>query len=270
MSLLVHACVGVACCFLAAGPGPVPEPAGQATLCELPVTLASLSVPERERPIRVEEPEPRPSEPLVLDDIPPVEPDAVSLPAPPQEALLEVPPPEAPEAPAAWVMEAAPPSVVVFAVEAPRGAAPAAPAAVEPSPSAVFPPCSEEPAAAAGASPAPQVADRPAAEAPQAPADGGESAPGPSAPPTACAGNAPPAYPRLARRQGHEGVVVLRARISPSGACMSVAILRSSGHTELDEAAVEAVRAWQFRPALVGGKPVEAELQIPIRFRLTD
>jgi protein TonB len=65
-------------------------------------------------------------------------------------------------------------------------------------------------------------------------------------------------------------VVVLNARVSATGACLSIAVLRSSGHPELDEAAVEAVRNWRFSPALREGAPVEVELEIPIRFRLTD
>ncbi len=262
VSLLVHACVGVACCFLAAGSGSVPEPAGQATPCELPVTLASYCEPERERPIRVEDPEPRPSEPLVLEESPPVEPDTVSLPAPSEEPPVEVAPPAVPEAPAAWRMAASPPPVAPLAIEAR--------AAEEPPPAATLPHCSQEPAVSDALPAGPPAEELPLVEPPEPSTSRAESARGPSAPATPRAGNVPPAYPRLARRQGHEGLVVVSARVSASGGCVAVAILRSSGHGELDEAAAEAVRAWQFRPALLDGAPVEAELEIPIRFRLTD
>ncbi|MFW6162471.1 MAG: energy transducer TonB, partial [Planctomycetota bacterium] len=49
-----------------------------------------------------------------------------------------------------------------------------------------------------------------------------------------------------------------------------VRVARSSGHAVLDEAAVAAVRRWRFTPARAGGAAVTAEVEIPIRFRLSD
>jgi protein TonB len=49
-----------------------------------------------------------------------------------------------------------------------------------------------------------------------------------------------------------------------------VLVKQSSGHAVLDEAALAAVRAWRFEPATLNGAPVEAEAEVPIRFKLTD
>lgn len=82
-------------------------------------------------------------------------------------------------------------------------------------------------------------------------------------------GNLKPVYPLIARRQGWEGRVVIRAWVGPDGRCESAVIHVSSGHGALDEAAREAVLTWKFRPASRGGIPCKATLDIPFEFRLT-
>ncbi len=82
--------------------------------------------------------------------------------------------------------------------------------------------------------------------------------------------NAPPRYPYLARRQGQEGRVVLRVRVSAGGDPMSVRVRQSSGYRRLDDAAVKAVGTWRFTPARRGGIPVAGSVDVPISFRLTD
>jgi protein TonB len=64
--------------------------------------------------------------------------------------------------------------------------------------------------------------------------------------------------------------VVLLIRVSAEGACLSVKVLESSGHAVLDRAAVAAVEQWRFTPARAEGGAVEAEVEVPIRFRLTE
>jgi protein TonB len=79
---------------------------------------------------------------------------------------------------------------------------------------------------------------------------------------------APPAYPRQAVARGIEGTVLLRALIGPDGETIEVRLHRSSGAVLLDQAAIEAVRRWAFRPASVGGHAVPAWVEVPVRFRL--
>jgi protein TonB len=80
--------------------------------------------------------------------------------------------------------------------------------------------------------------------------------------------NPKPPYPLAARRQGAEGRVVLRAQVLEDGRCAEAHIVRSSGHTQLDESALAAVRRWRFVPATRAGKPVNSWVEVPIHFQL--
>jgi protein TonB len=80
--------------------------------------------------------------------------------------------------------------------------------------------------------------------------------------------NPKPAYPAIARRNGEEGKVLLKVRVSPQGAALEVAIAKSSGFGRLDTAAVEAVTRWRFVPARRGDEAVESSVMVPITFAL--
>jgi periplasmic protein TonB len=80
--------------------------------------------------------------------------------------------------------------------------------------------------------------------------------------------NPPPDYPRRARRLGLEGEVLIRARVHPDGECDDLVLRQSSGHALLDQAAMEAVRMWRFRPARRGDERIARWVEIPVRFRL--
>lgn len=82
--------------------------------------------------------------------------------------------------------------------------------------------------------------------------------------------NAPPLYPRLARDRGWEGEVLLRVIVSEAGDVRRVSIERSSKHAILDAAALRAVRQWRFHPSRLGAIPVEGEVLVPLRFKLSD
>ena len=79
-----------------------------------------------------------------------------------------------------------------------------------------------------------------------------------------------PVYPLGSRLRGEEGVVRLQVTVSPAGKARTIAVLQSSGYPALDEAAQAAVRRARFIPARQNGKPVESELPLNFRFRLTD
>jgi periplasmic protein TonB len=80
----------------------------------------------------------------------------------------------------------------------------------------------------------------------------------------------PPKYPAAAQRRGLEGKVMLRVRVSPAGAVEGVELLSGSGAEILDEAAIQAVRGWTFRPAMRLGVAVAAVVDVPVRFRLDE
>ena len=80
--------------------------------------------------------------------------------------------------------------------------------------------------------------------------------------------NPRPAYPLAARRRGLEGKVVLRVEVLENGSCNRLAIKDSSGHDILDQAAMQAVKAWRFIPARRGDEAIKAWVEIPISYHL--
>jgi|GEM_PF-5235057 len=77
-----------------------------------------------------------------------------------------------------------------------------------------------------------------------------------------------PRYPEAARAEGREGTALLKVMILPTGAVGEAVVERSSGHPDLDQAAVDAVMKWTFLPARRGETPVSASIRIPVTFSL--
>jgi len=82
--------------------------------------------------------------------------------------------------------------------------------------------------------------------------------------------NPAPSYPRISRRRGEEGRVVLRVRVLGDGSAGAIEVAERSGHPRLDDAARDAVRSWRFVPARRGDTTVDSWLHVPIVFRLED
>ncbi len=80
--------------------------------------------------------------------------------------------------------------------------------------------------------------------------------------------NPPPPYPRLARKLGQEGVVLLEVLVSVTGLVDDLWIAASSGHEPLDAAALDAVRFWRFSAGQRNGQPVAMRVRVPVRFSL--
>jgi protein TonB len=80
--------------------------------------------------------------------------------------------------------------------------------------------------------------------------------------------NPKPPYPLAARRLGLQGRVLLSALVQADGSCREVRVKTTSGHQQLDDAALHAVRRWRFIPASRGARPVDAWVDVPINFQL--
>ena len=80
--------------------------------------------------------------------------------------------------------------------------------------------------------------------------------------------NPKPPYPRIARRRGYEGVVVLKVEILSDGRVGEVLTKRSSGHPILDRSALKTVKKWKFIPAKRGEELIRVWAEIPIKFQL--
>ncbi|MCU0290982.1 MAG: energy transducer TonB [Thermoanaerobaculaceae bacterium] len=76
-----------------------------------------------------------------------------------------------------------------------------------------------------------------------------------------------PHYPELARKTKTHGVVILEAIINRSGQVVDVRILKDIGFG-CGEAALLAVRQWQYVPATLNGRKVSVYLTITVNFQL--
>jgi protein TonB len=78
--------------------------------------------------------------------------------------------------------------------------------------------------------------------------------------------DATPAYPAVARAAQVQGIVIVRATIGPDGKVQDAQILRSV--RLLDEAALDAVRQWEYTPTLLNGTPIAIVMTVTVNFRL--
>jgi protein TonB len=220
----------------------------------------------------------RPIFPLVVALLEPPAPAAPKDPPPPPPPAIKPTPspafaPQARPAPAPRAEAKRPPPV---SIASPAGA-PTPTAASLPAPAPMpLAPMSPAPTPAAAPAPTAAIALPPAsASAPSADANPAPSAPSPRqalAPGSAgasetarrtgprvdasWAGNAAPGYPSSARRMGEQGQVRLDVHVGADGGVIDVQVRESSGSAALDRSAMQAVRKWRFRPAMVDGQPV--------------
>ncbi len=75
-------------------------------------------------------------------------------------------------------------------------------------------------------------------------------------------------YPEAARKAGVEGRVTVQVRINEKGQVTESKVVKSLGDTGCDEAAIAALKAVQWKPALKDGQPVAVEVALPIVFKL--
>ena len=80
--------------------------------------------------------------------------------------------------------------------------------------------------------------------------------------------NRKPSYPPDAALRGEQGTVVLLIHVSPDGLVSGVDVLRSSGFSELDRAAEDAVETWHFLPSVKDGRAVPDDIPMRIVFAM--
>lgn len=76
-----------------------------------------------------------------------------------------------------------------------------------------------------------------------------------------------PVYTELARRARVTGIVIVEAIINEQGDIENVRVLKGQP-MGLDQAAVEAVKTWKFKPAMKDGKPVKVYYVLTVNFQL--
>jgi protein TonB len=75
-----------------------------------------------------------------------------------------------------------------------------------------------------------------------------------------------PTYPPIAKAARVSGTVVLQATISKAGTIENLHVI--SGPAMLQQAAMDAVRQWRYRPYLLNNDPVEVETTVNVIFTL--
>lgn len=187
-----------------------------------------------------------PAEPLAVAEPPPESPPEPDLPLPEPEPE---PVPEAPPAPAPLPM----PEPVREMVEPPK---PLPPPVKPPKPKA-------KPTTAPAKSTTPLPAGSPTgiAKAPVQTTGLGTSK-------VRVRSNPAPNYPSAARQARQQGTVTVDVEVSTAGLPLTVSLARSSGFPALDQAALAAVRRWEFEPARTAGVAVKGHVVVPLRFVL--
>lgn len=80
----------------------------------------------------------------------------------------------------------------------------------------------------------------------------------------------PPLYPAELACAGIAGQVGVILTIGADGVPKDVRVEDSSGHPQLDQYAVDAVKGWEFQPGTSRGKPTETPLRVPVTFTAPD
>lgn len=78
----------------------------------------------------------------------------------------------------------------------------------------------------------------------------------------------PPQYPRRARMLKKEGRVELEFTITETGLVKDIAVVEAENGEFFEQAAVDTLSRWRFKPKLIGGKPVEQRARQSFEFKL--
>lgn len=76
----------------------------------------------------------------------------------------------------------------------------------------------------------------------------------------------PPAYPEDAIQMGVEGAVSIEVRIDEQGKVVDAKVIKSI--PLLDQAALDAVRQWEYAPTLKDGRPIQLSATVTVAFSL--
>jgi len=75
-----------------------------------------------------------------------------------------------------------------------------------------------------------------------------------------------PQYPAIAKAVGAQGTIVLQAMISKAGTIENLHVI--SGPPMLQQAAIDAVKTWRYKPYMLNGQAVEVETTVNVIFKL--
>ena len=79
----------------------------------------------------------------------------------------------------------------------------------------------------------------------------------------------PPVYPNQLRRDGIAGVVTISCVVDEQGNVQNPVVEKST-NDGFNDAAVEALKKWKFKPAKIDGAPVAKKIMIPLKFSVQE
>ncbi len=80
--------------------------------------------------------------------------------------------------------------------------------------------------------------------------------------------NEQPQYPKISKKRGDEGRVLLEVFVESDGSVARVELVKSSSYGLLDKAAIDAIKKWKFIPAKKFGQYISSSVLIPVTFKL--
>jgi periplasmic protein TonB len=75
-------------------------------------------------------------------------------------------------------------------------------------------------------------------------------------------------YPPVSKRLGEEGHAMVKFSVQDDGSVSNVTIAKSSGYQRLDDAAIQCVQSWRYKPATQGGKAIAVSTQVSVTYQL--
>ncbi len=79
-----------------------------------------------------------------------------------------------------------------------------------------------------------------------------------------------PIYPSRARMEGIEGYVKIELEVNKTGTVTKITIIKSVPKGVFNEAVINAVKRWKFKPKTINGKPVKQVGILTINFKLDE
>jgi TonB family protein len=76
-----------------------------------------------------------------------------------------------------------------------------------------------------------------------------------------------PSYPESARQNRLIGDTMVSMTVLPDGAVDNIQLIGKSSHA-MDNATLQILRTWKFKPAMCGAEPVTYDIQVVVSFRL--
>ena len=74
-----------------------------------------------------------------------------------------------------------------------------------------------------------------------------------------------PVLPRSLLKPGESAEIVICAAIDENGKLVNTRTV-SATHKELEKVVIKSLKKWEFRPAMLDGKPIKSRVDIPFKF----